>query len=221
MYLWLRLLGASCEPTLAIHASIQNLESDMENLREPGYLLVFAALLGFALRSVYRGYKGGASPSSKTENTVSSAELPEPESRVEQIRRIVAGRDWLIKDALIAMLLFGFWVIFTASLGESSDNRLGLAYLLCGGHERCANDAVSNLQPAFEECALESCVAIGIAFALALFRWVKLVSLAGRVRSGTASILPEDRFRYRVTAKRIFVGVVVVQILMLAYTIYK
>jgi hypothetical protein len=195
----------------------------MDTLYETGPLLVFAALLGFAIRSIYRGYKSGSRSSPQGEETGSSTGTWESESgsKFEQTRRILAGRDWLIKDALIAMLLFGSWIVITGTLGERSDNRVALALMLCKGNEQCANDAVSNLQPAFEECAAESCLAIAIALAIALFRWVKLVSLAGRVRTGTASILPEDRFRYRVTARRIFVGVLLVQILMLAYTVYK
>jgi hypothetical protein len=196
--------------TFGTHTSIQNLESDimenMENLLGVGRILVFAALFGFALR--------------RRSRSTSPVELSEPGSKVEQIRRILAGRAWLIKDALIAMLLFGFLIIFTISFGESPDSRYKLIFMLCTGPvDRCSCVADQNLQLASKTGAIYSCVAVCLALITALFRWVRLVSLTGRVRLGRDSILPEERFRYRVTAKRIFVGVLLLHALLIAHAI--
>jgi hypothetical protein len=51
---------------------------------------------------------------------------------------VLAGRDRLIKNLLITMLLFGVWGIFTGSLAESREDRQSLAFLLCKGQEQCA-----------------------------------------------------------------------------------
>jgi hypothetical protein len=183
-----------------------------EDMKVRAFFLAGLAILGFIARPVYRGFK------ESRQSQVNDASI-EQSSGTSQRSMIALRIGWIVKDLLIASLLFAVWIGLTASISDSRGDQISLAYLVCGGQERCAQRAVSEMSEQLLFFARLSSVAVLCVISLAALRCYRLISLSGRVRLATLLLPSSFLPRLRASSKNIFIILAILQMCFFVYSI--
>jgi hypothetical protein len=183
-----------------------------EDMKERAFFLGGLAVLGFIARPVYRGFKESQRSQAKIVST-------EQSSVIDQRSIIELRIGWIAKDLLIALLFFAVWIGITASISDSGADRSSLAYLVCGGQVRCAEQSGSGMWEQLDFFSRLSSIAALCIISMAALRWYRLISLSGRVRLGRASLPSPFLPRLRASSKNIFIAVAVLQMCVFVYSV--